>query len=175
MSVPVKPLQKASVQSSAAKELPHPANLPPAAEVVESAAKQASDGVLADFDGNWLQLASNLKLAGMAGMLATHCELKSFVGNRVELSVPVGHKHLAEKSFIDKLQAALNAHFGVEIFLRVTIGESSGNSLVEVESRERQAKQAEAVAAIGQDNFVRELVENLDARLIESSIRPIQQ
>jgi len=138
-----------------------------------SAESHVSEANLPNFDGNWLQLAANLKLAGMAGMLAMHCELKSLIGSRIELSVPVEHKHLAEKVFIDKLRAALTNYFSTEIALQVAVGGAGGNTLAEVEARGRQAKQAEAVAAIEQDSFVRELVENLDARLIESSIRPV--
>jgi len=146
---------------------------------VETTRPEPSAAVAVDrsvsFDGNWLGLVGKLKLAGMAGMLAMHCELKSFSGRSVELSVPQEHKHLAEKVFIDKLQTALANYFGAEIVLKVAIGQSSGNTLAEVEERGRQAKQAEAQTAIGQDVFVRDLVENLDARVIESSIRPIQQ
>jgi DNA polymerase-3 subunit gamma/tau len=136
---------------------------------------ELNEGGLPNFDGDWLRLVTNLKLAGMAGMLAMHCELKSLVGRRVELSVPAEHKHLAEKSFIDKLQNALANYFGTNISVAVTIGEASGNTLAEVEERGRQTKQADAIAAIEQDMFVQDLVERLDARLIESSIRPVQQ
>ncbi|MES2356345.1 MAG: DNA polymerase III subunit gamma/tau [Pseudomonadota bacterium] len=153
------PRTTAAVETEPAKESP------PALKVDPT--------VLNTFDGNWLQLATNLKLAGMAGMLAMHCEIKSFAGNRMDLCVPPEYKHLAEKVFIEKLRTALSNHFGAEISLQITIGQSSGNTLAEVAERGRQAKQAEAVAAIGQDTFVRELVENMDARLIESSIKPI--
>jgi DNA polymerase-3 subunit gamma/tau len=44
----------------------------------------------------------------------------------------------------------------------------------EQETRERQEKQLQAIAAIESDPFVRDLVENLDAKLIVSSIKPIQ-
>jgi DNA polymerase-3 subunit gamma/tau len=44
----------------------------------------------------------------------------------------------------------------------------------EQEDREKQEKQMQAIAAIESDPFVRDLVENFDARLIVSSIKPIQ-
>ena len=131
-----------------------------------------ADG-LAAINGNWLQLVADLKLAGMAGMLASHCELVAFSGSRIELLVPAEHKHLADKVYIEKLRNALGSHLKTRIDLRVTLGVSNGNTLAEVNDREQKLKQAEAVEAIEGDVFVRELVENLDARLIESSIRPI--
>jgi DNA polymerase-3 subunit gamma/tau len=87
--------------------------------------------------------------------------------------VPDAHKHLAEKNYQDKLKAALDAHFGAAVMLKISVGETSGNSRAVIVEREQQTKQNSAIAAIEQDPFVRELVENMDARLIESSIKPI--
>jgi DNA polymerase III subunit gamma/tau len=129
----------------------------------------------AAFDGNWLGLVGRLKLGGMAGMLAQHCELKSHDGNRIELVVLEEHRHLAEKQFVDKLEQALRGTLGVATELRLSIGPVAGNSLAAIGERERQERQAGAVEAIEKDDFVRDLVERFDARLIESSIRPIQQ
>jgi DNA polymerase-3 subunit gamma/tau len=47
-------------------------------------------------------------------------------------------------------------------------------SPVELENREKQERQSQAVAAIESDPFVRDLIENFDAKLIVSSIKPIQ-
>ncbi len=127
------------------------------------------------FDGDWLQLADNLKLTGMTAMLAHHCRLETFSVKRMELSVPADHKHLADKVYIEKLENALGNYFGSSIQLRVGIGKSESSTLAEVKDRARQAKHSAAVAAIEADTFVRDLVEDLDARLIESSIRPIQR
>ena len=38
--------------------------------------------------------------------------------------------------------------------------------------QQAQQKQEQAVAAIEQDPFVRELIENFDGRVVESSVRP---
>ncbi len=126
-----------------------------------------------EFDGDWLSLVSTVKIGGMAAMLAQHSELKHFEGRRFELTVPDAHKHLADKSYQDKLKAALDAHFGVPVMLKISVGEVSGNTRAAVEQKEQQSRQDNAIAAIEQDPFVRELVENFDARLIESSIKPI--
>jgi hypothetical protein len=44
----------------------------------------------------------------------------------------------------------------------------------EIENQERQAKLAKAIESIDTDPFVRDLVENFDARVKDSSIKPIQ-
>ena len=129
----------------------------PAATVVPSGPRQAG------FDGDWPRLANALNLGGVAKQLAQASELQRFDGESIELCVPPAAKHLAEKGFQDKLRAALQEHFGKPVRLTVRIGETGGNT-----ARDR------AAAAISQDAFVRDLVENFDATIVESSIKPTQ-
>jgi DNA polymerase III subunit gamma/tau len=115
------------------------------------------------FDGDWPRLASALNLGGVAKQLAQASELQRFDGESLELCVPPAAKHLAEKSFQDKLRGALQEHFGKPVRLTVRVGETGGNT-----ARDR------AATAISQDAFVRDLVENFDATIVESSIKPAQ-
>src|SRR6266700_2030174 len=115
------------------------------------------------FDGDWPKLANSLDLGGIAKQLAQVSELKSFDGETLELRVPPSAKHLAEKNFQDKLRGALQERFGKPVRLAVTISETTGNS-----ARDR------AASAISQDAFVRDLVENFDATIVESAIKPVQ-
>jgi DNA polymerase-3 subunit gamma/tau len=117
----------------------------------------------AGFDGDWPKLANALNLGGVAKQLAQASELQRFDGDSLELCVPLAAKHLAEKSFQDKLRGALHEHFGRPVRLTVRVGETGGNT-----ARDR------AAAAISQDAFVRDLVENFDATIVESSIKPAQ-
>ena len=116
------------------------------------------------FDGDWPVLAKSLKVSGMARQLAQQSELKSYDGDAMELCVPVAMKHLAEKPYQDKLKAALQEYFGRPIRFAVKIGGTTGNTA-----------QDQAVASIQQDAFVRDMVENMDATIVTSSIKPIQQ
>jgi len=126
------------------------------------------------FDGDWSTLVSQLKLSGMTRMLAQNCEVKSVSDNEIELCVPEPHRHLLEKAYQDKMKAAMSEHYGKPMRLKFSVGSITGMTPAELESREKQAKQSQAIAAIETDPFVRELVENFDARLIVSSIKPIQ-
>jgi DNA polymerase-3 subunit gamma/tau len=125
------------------------------------------------FDGDWPGLVAKLRLGGMAKMLAQHCELKSYEGRRIELCVPDEHKHLMEKAYQDKLKAALDDFAGAPVMLNISLGSVTGLTPARLDHQEKQARQAEAIAAIEQDPFVRDLVENLDAQVIESTIKPI--
>ena len=115
------------------------------------------------FDGDWPKLANSLSLGGVAKQLAQASELGSFDGEALELYLPPAAKHLAERSFQEKLRGALQERFGKPVRLTVTIRETTGNS-----ARDR------AAAAVTRDAFVRDLVENFDATIVESSIKPAQ-
>jgi DNA polymerase-3 subunit gamma/tau len=125
-----------------------------------------------DFDGDWAGLVGKLKLSGMARMLAQHCELKSFADDLMALAVPPEHKHLGDKSYQDKLKIALDDHFGRPIRLSIELGQLTGLTPAQLQQNEKAARQAQAIEAIEQDPFVRELVEQFDAKVIESTIKP---
>jgi DNA polymerase III subunit gamma/tau len=122
----------------------------------------------------WRQLVASLRLGGMACMLAEHSELVGCDGERLELSVPEAHRHLLEKPYRDKLQAALEGRYGRKLRLEFALGASSGNTPAEQEDQERQERQRRAIETIEGDPFVRELVENFDARVADDSIRPVE-
>ena len=130
-----------------------------ARQVVAAQSGDAAQGV---FDGNWPLLAKSLKVSGMARQLAQQSELKSFDGDVFELCVPAAMKHLAEKAYLDRLRNALEQYFDRPIRISVEIGATKGNSA-----------QDHAVASIQHDAFVRGLVENMDATINHSSIRPV--
>ncbi len=123
---------------------------------------------------NWSELVNQLKLTGMTKMLAQHSEAKLFSADGVELCVPAVHKHLLEKTYQDKIKAALDLYFGKPITLKFSVGSVTGMTPAALQQRAEEAKQAEAIAAIEKDPLVQDLVENFDAQLIASSIKPIQ-
>lgn len=125
------------------------------------------------FDGDWPGLVARLRLGGMAGMLAKQCELKSWEGDILEFHVPEEHRHLTDKSYQDKLKDAVSKYFGREIRLAIGVGQVAGMTPAQVETREKQARQADAIASIESDPLVRELVETFDGQIIESSIKPL--
>ncbi|HVS27377.1 MAG TPA: DNA polymerase III subunit gamma/tau [Burkholderiales bacterium] len=136
--------------------------------------KPKGAGVKKKFDGDWAALVNQLELGGMAGMLAQHCELADYDAGSFELRIPEPHQHLLEKLYQEKLKAALEDYFGEKLKIGFSVGSSNGNTPAEQENREREVRQTRAVQAIERDPFVRELIENFDARIIDSSIKPIQ-
>jgi len=124
-------------------------------------------------DLDWTQLLSELRIGGMARMLAQHSALAAWDGRVMQLEVPEMHKHLLEKPYRDKLQAALEEYFKHRVRLEFSLGQPTGQTPAEQADRAQQVRQAAAVQSIDRDPFVRDLVENFDARVVDESIRPL--
>ena len=127
------------------------------------------------FDGDWPALVDRLNLTGLAGMVARHGELASFDNGNFELVVPETHRMYAEKAYQDKLKAELQQHFGPTVRLTVRVGSTAGTSVAAARSRESAQRQAHAAEAIEDDPFVRDLVRELGAEVVPSSIRPAEE
>ena len=106
--------------------------------------------------------------------LARNAELRSREGDVFDLVVPKAKAYLADRAYQDKLKAALAPHLGPALRLTVRVGDTSGGSLVAAKSREMAVRQADAAEAIEDDPFVRDLVRDLGAEVVSSSIRPAE-
>jgi DNA polymerase-3 subunit gamma/tau len=172
-------------RAAAVTAKPSPVVVPPvrteeapaaAAALIDPVAPAASTlvarepGPRADWD--WLAVVAGLRLGGMAKMLADHCELISQVGDAVTLRVGEAHKHLLDRAYQDKLVAALRDKYGATLDVSFEIGAAAEQTPQQVRTRIREARQAEAVAAIESDPFVRELVDHLGGQIDASSIQP---
>jgi len=128
--------------------------------------------VTRSFDGNWRTLVDRLKL-GLARALAQNCEVASFDEDHIAFSVPPTQKHLLGMGYEEKLQSAVEQHFGRKIKLTFALG-GSGNTPAQLMSQEKAALQAHAENAIHNDGFVQALIKDFGAQIIPSSIKPLQ-
>ena len=122
---------------------------------------------------NWLQVVSELKLGGMAKMLADCCELVSHHAGEVLLRISEADKHLLDSGYQDKLISTLRERHGSNLKVKFEIGAEAAQTPQQVRTRERDARQAKAMAAIESDPFIRDLVEHFDAKVVESTIHPL--
>src|SRR4051812_39003509 len=65
----------------------------------------AARAATAALPADWPSLVRTLGLTGLAGQLAQASELVRFADGEIELRVPPASKHLAEKTYQDKLRA----------------------------------------------------------------------
>ena len=122
---------------------------------------------------DWPTLVEKIKVNGMARMLAVNCEFRAFEDNNLQLAVPDAHKHLLDKTYTEKLQSALQDYFGTRLRLNISSG-GGEKTPAAIENQERRQKLDEAIEAIDTDPFVRDLVENFDARVNDTSVKPVQ-
>jgi DNA polymerase III subunit gamma/tau len=138
----------------------------------QPASKPASSP--SEFDGNWAALVQTLPLSGGAKELARNSELKSQANGIYELVVQKTMAYLTGDSYREKLQAVLSTHFGKPVKVRVAQGEIRAATAAVLESAEKGVRHAEAVRAVKGDNFVQELVNLFDGRVVDSTIREKQ-
>jgi DNA polymerase III subunit gamma/tau len=128
-------------------------------------------GAPVEFEGDWPRLAGQLPVTGAAKELVRNAELKRYDGTLMELVVPRSMPHLTERSYCDKLRAALERHLGKTVQLRVAAGAVGGNSVAALETGARDARRAEAGRAVRDDRFVQELVNLFDGRVVQADVR----
>ena len=122
---------------------------------------------------DWLAVVASLRLGGMAKMLADHCELVAQTDDAVTLRVGEAHKHLLDRTYQDKLVTALRDKFGAALNVSIELGAAVEKTPQQVRTRIKDERQAEAVAAIESDPFVRELVEQFGGQVDASTIQPL--
>jgi DNA polymerase-3 subunit gamma/tau len=122
---------------------------------------------------DWLAVVAELRLGGMAKMLADHCELVSQTDDAVTLRVGEADKHLLDRAYQDKLVSTLRDTYGATLQVIFEIGAAAEKTPQQVRTRIKEARQRDAVAAIESDPFVRELVEQFGGRIDASTIQPL--
>jgi len=143
----------------------------PAAKKATTVAATPKAAAAAKGDSAWPQLVQSLAITGAARELARNAELKRRDGSLFELVVPKSKAYLAERSYQEKLKAALDQHLGTPVTVKVAVGDTSGATAAAIEAGERDASRAAAAQAVQKDGFVNDLVNLLDGKVVDSSIR----
>ncbi len=159
-------------RAAAAGGASDPARARPAPREASSKPAPPSTESPSSFEGDWPAFVERLGLTGMAGMAARNAELAGYANNHLELVVAEAQRMYADKSYVDKLKAELAPHFGANLRLTIKVGTTNGNSIAAARSRDEAKRQASAAEAIEEDPFVRDLVRDLGAEIVPSSIRP---
>jgi len=140
-------------------------------------AAPAAEKIAGNVQLDWNVLLAQLNVQGMARELAKNCVLESFVDGKLSLSLAPQHKQfLNNKMAQDKLQVALSDYFAQPVRLHLSVGAPSAAATpAAVERQEKEERHQTAADAISQDPFVLEAQAQLDAQIVESSIKFIQQ
>ncbi|SDO60365.1 DNA polymerase III, gamma subunit /DNA polymerase III, tau subunit [Ralstonia sp. 25mfcol4.1] len=159
-----------SAEPQARKPAPEPEPAVALAPAVPPVAPSASDdGTPPVFTGDWPTLAASLPLKGLAQQLAHQSELHRVVGRTLHLRVPVAA--IGEANVAERLQAALNEHFGIEVRVHCEIGAVT-HTAAAVDAAARAERQREAEAEIDRDPFVQGLLREFGGQIVPGSVQP---
>jgi DNA polymerase-3 subunit gamma/tau len=123
--------------------------------------------------GDWRAVVQGLRLSGLVREFAQHCEWVGYAADRLTLRLSEAHRHLYEinRALVGRIEDELGRALGRPLKLAVDIGAIAGVTPAQHDEIERQARHAEAVAALESDPFVSELIERFDASLLEETVR----
>ena len=124
-----------------------------------------------EFDGNWHNLVKNLKL-GIANALAQECEFKSYQNYIFELTLDSNKSHLMQGNYVEKLEESLINHFNKKIKVKILVDEVKTTPAIKT-SEEKSKLLKETESAMMKDGFVKDLIENFDAKVVPTSIEPL--
>jgi len=169
----VAPISKPEHVSAESASISCAPSVEPSTSRVSSNSASSSETASAS-QPDWGAVLAQLNVQGMAQQLAKHCTLGDFSDRQITLCLAQEHKHLqANKTAIEKLQAALGDYFAKPMKLNIVLGKTETATPAAVEQQAKQFKQQQAHDSIAQDVFVREAQAELDANLVAESIKSI--
>ena len=125
---------------------------------------------------NWLNLINSLKLTALARQLADNSAFVDFKDNNVTLAIAPELAHLASKKPQERLETGLSKSLGQTIKISFVDADTDQSSptLATERAEHAVADQERAKASINNDPTVDAIKSAFDARVIESTIKPIK-
>ena len=149
----------------------------PRDEIVAPTPMPASTPSAATLDADrWLDLAAGSGLKGPARELAMHAGFLAYDGALLRLSLTPADEHLQSPALVKVLAEALAPALGGAPQIRFeTAAATSGETLHQRSTRQRDARQGAAEAAFLADPSVQRLMSQHGATLVPDSIRPFDE
>jgi DNA polymerase III subunit gamma/tau len=171
--VPAEPDAGASPRAVDAE--PEPMDTPLGAPTVEPAPAEASADDTGRFGhAEWLACFESLGLGGLTRNLAANCVVEHDDGERLQMRLDPSLSAMRADIHLERLRDALAEH---GIVRRLMVEEGPLPETIETprQQAERLAAQrhAEAVAALNRDPQIQKLQQAFGARLIESTVKPV--
>ena len=147
----------------------------PIPEKTESVGTESQENIELSAN-NWPQFIANINLAALSRQLADNCAFIKIDAKNIHLSIAPELAHLATSKAKDRLEQALQQHLSAEINLTLKHDNKQHNSqqtLATEQAVERSKQQQQAADSIHNDPAIDALKQAFDARVIESTIKPL--
>ena len=129
---------------------------------------------LQDFSpDNWLQVRKQLDIGASLGEIASHCLFTERKNNGLYFVIDNKQTSLYDSAHEQGLAQALSDYFGKSVTVDIAFGVANRETPRAADNREKAERLAEAVETLNQDPDIIKFKKLFDARLDESSVRPI--
>lgn len=122
---------------------------------------------------DWHALVARLELGGVASELAHNCELVAWDGQCLRLTLDQASRRLRVATTEQRLRAALAGVLGADLRLEIQVAHPEGETPSQRRTREAGERQRAAEEALATDPVTQALGNQLGARLIPGSVRPM--
>ena len=125
--------------------------------------------------GEWHDVLPRLRLKGMVLQLAENLELVAQEGDKITLRCPKSHASVRSQASERAIALALGQVLGLpgEAKVQWLEGEVQQATPAQLRQQALDARQASALESLRHDPVVRTLEENYGGRLLEDSVRPL--
>jgi len=140
-----------------------------AVTAVEPAPKSSESADVED----WLRIVESMNLSGLERQLAMNCILVSKDDETFRLLLDPEHKNLDNPRMRDRILQSLRELQGNNINLALALADGPAFTPARLLQQRSDARQAEAVSAIRQDENVKSICDVFDARIDDASIQSV--
>jgi DNA polymerase-3 subunit gamma/tau len=120
----------------------------------------------------WKSTLECLDLKGMAQQLALNCVPQGRDGDTLRLTLEPEYAQTRTKGGEERLRAALEAHFGRPLNLRIEVAVPASATPARQQAQRQEERRQAAEQIIERDPNVRALCETFDARVRPGSVTP---
>ena len=125
----------------------------------------------ASWQGDWYQLVQAIRpQLGAGQVVLQHAEYLGHQGDVFRLRIPEGQRRLVQQ-YQEKLTQIMQDYLGHPVRLAIEFGTIEGETHFSQQERLRREQLEQARQEFAQDEVVQQLVNTLDAVIIEDSIR----
>ena len=121
----------------------------------------------------WRERFDDFGLAGLLRSICSHCVLESVQGSKLSFLIAEGNAHLLNDTHVERFEQALQAYFEHKLSVTVTqAAEVDQETPADYQSRLEQENLDQLKVLIREDPNVLRLMQEFQATVDESSIRP---
>ncbi|MDM3871152.1 DNA polymerase III subunit gamma/tau [Porticoccus sp. W117] len=180
VELPAEPVEQLAQEQSPgssipAEPIPHSQEVESVQEssqltTVESEPEPAAGGELT---GEWIDICQRLKLGGVLGNTAANLVVTAREGNNFQFILDEEYSSLYEEGQQQRLADALQQHCGSPCRVVIKVGAVTGDTPRKHSERLRAERMAAAVQTMRDDPLVKDLTEQLNGRLLEDTVQPL--